>query len=82
MKKFVFALTVMITLVVMISANIERNHITPVASKKDKKPCYGYTIIEFGKGIDCNGDTVKLVKVNGGQQLMMQQIGPELTAKN
>lgn len=34
-----------------------------------KKPCYGYTIIEFGKGVDCNGDTIRLVKVPGGQAL-------------
>jgi hypothetical protein len=83
MKKFVFALTVMILLVVMISANIERDYTQPVAAKTQKKPCYGYTIIEFGKGINCDGDTVKLVKVNGGQQLMIQEeIGSTLTAKN
>lgn len=30
-----------------------------------KKNCSGYSVIEVDKGIDCNGDTIKLVKVNG-----------------
>ena len=30
-----------------------------------KKHCRGYSVIEVDKGIDCNGDTIKLVKVNG-----------------
>ncbi len=36
--------------------------------KTARHPCYGYTIIEFGTGIDCNGDTIRLVKVLGGQE--------------
>ena len=27
-----------------------------------KKKCFGYTIIEAGKGVDCNGDTIRLEK--------------------
>ena len=30
-----------------------------------KKPCTGYTVIEASKGIDCNGDTIKLVRTAG-----------------
>lgn len=30
-----------------------------------RKHCRGYTIIEAGKGIDCYGDTVKLIKRYG-----------------
>jgi hypothetical protein len=30
-----------------------------------KKHCKGYSVIEVDKGIDCNGDTLKLKKVNG-----------------
>ena len=30
-----------------------------------KKHCKGYSVIEVDKGIDCNGDTIKLVKING-----------------
>jgi hypothetical protein len=83
MKKIAFVLAVLIVLVVMISANVERHPSSSTAVAVPKKPCYGYTIIEFGKGIDCDGDTVKLVKVNGGQQLMMhEEMNSQLTAKN
>jgi hypothetical protein len=34
-----------------------------------KKFCTGYTVIEAGLGIDCNGDTVKLVKKFGYYEL-------------
>src|SRR5688572_4470335 len=30
-----------------------------------KKFCRGYSVIEANKGIDCHGDTIKLVKVHG-----------------
>ncbi len=30
-----------------------------------RKSCNGYSVLEVDKGIDCNGDTIKLVKVNG-----------------
>ncbi len=30
-----------------------------------KKYCRGYSVIAVDKGIDCNGDTIKLVKLNG-----------------
>ncbi|MGC3946931.1 MAG: hypothetical protein QM762_20845 [Chryseolinea sp.] len=33
--------------------------------KVAKKACIGYTIIEASKGIDCNGDTIKLVRTAG-----------------
>jgi hypothetical protein len=69
MKKVVLTLSVLILVVVLLGADIRRKDSTPIASQPQKKSnCYGYTIIEFGKGIDCNGDTVKLTKVNGGQQ--------------
>ena len=37
----------------------------PPAAKVAKKACIGYTIIEASKGIDCNGDTIKLVRTAG-----------------
>lgn len=43
------------------SANFKRAESTPV----QKKHCRGYTVIEVDKGIDCYGDTIRLVKVNG-----------------
>jgi hypothetical protein len=33
--------------------------------KAQKKNCSGYVVIEFNKGIDCNGDTIKLMKKHG-----------------
>ncbi len=35
---------------------------------QNKKTCTGYTIIEFDKGIDCHGDTIRLVRKNGFAQ--------------
>ena len=32
---------------------------------KQAKPCMGYSVIAADKGIDCNGDTIRLIKVNG-----------------
>jgi hypothetical protein len=82
MKKIVFTLAVLIVLVMMMSANVESPS-GSTALMAPRKPCYGYTIIEFGKGINCDGDTVKLVKVNGGQQLMVhEEMNTQLTAKN
>lgn len=71
MRKVVVALTVMILLVVLIGADIRRTDSTPPAKlgkMQAKKKCYGYTIIEFGKGVDCNGDTINLVRVDGIQR--------------
>ena len=70
MKKIILAVGILTTVAAMLGADI-RTH----GSGKDtqavvqKKKCVGYTIIEFGKGIDCNGDTVKLKRVNGVQVL-------------
>jgi len=41
----------------------------PVMAEKKYKPSCGYTIIEFGIGIDCNGDTVRITRTNGAQVL-------------
>lgn len=30
-----------------------------------KKHCMGYSVISVDKGVDCNGDTIRLMKVNG-----------------
>lgn len=69
MKKIFLLFGIVLTLVVLLGADIRRKKESS-SIVVEKKPCYGYTIIEFGKGIDCNGDTVKLVKVpGGGQQL-------------
>jgi hypothetical protein len=67
MKKLLWVPAVALLFTALIGADIYRpaDNVAPVA--KPKKTCYGYTIVEFGKGIDCNGDTIRLVKINGVQ---------------
>jgi hypothetical protein len=71
MKKIVLLFAVVVVLVVLLGADIRRKKEARLGSAVPEKPCYGYTIIEFGKGINCNGDTVKLTKVEGGQELVV-----------
>jgi hypothetical protein len=33
--------------------------------EKARKSCVGYTIVEYDKGVDCNGDTVLLERKHG-----------------
>jgi hypothetical protein len=69
MKKIIHSVAVIGILTAIIGADFRRTDSTSVQQIVVKKKCLGYTIIEFGKGIDCNGDTVKLVKRNGIQVL-------------
>jgi hypothetical protein len=69
MKKIMMVLSIFALVMILIGADFRRENSPVVAPVTPKKKCVGYTIIEFGKGIDCNGDTVKLAKVNGGQIL-------------
>jgi hypothetical protein len=69
MKRIILALLVSVVLIGISGADIRREGNAADIPALPKKHCVGYTIIEFGKGIDCHGDTVKLVKVNGGQML-------------
>ena len=68
MKKIFLLFGLVVIFVVLIGADIRRKKEATTALAVEKKPCFGYTIIEFGKGIDCDGDTVKLTKVKGGGQ--------------
>jgi hypothetical protein len=67
MKKLLWIPAVALLFTALIGADIHRPAKVTVPKEKPKKTCYGYTIIEFGKGIDCNGDTIRLVKINGVQ---------------
>lgn len=70
MKKIFLLFGVVLIFIVLLGADIRRKKDAAAQLPvPEKKPCYGYTIIEFGKGIDCSGDTVKLTKVKGGQEL-------------
>lgn len=44
------------------------------SSTNGKTMCTGYTIVENGKGVNCNGDTVALQKI-GGLQVLAHNIG-------
>lgn len=69
MKKIFLLFSVVMVLIVLLGTDIRRKK-EVVSVSVEKTPCYGYTIIEFGKGVDCNGDTVKLTKVPGGGQVL------------
>lgn len=73
MKKIFLLFGLVLTLVVLLGADIRRKNEGIPGPVVEKKPCYGYTIIEFGKGINCNGDTVKLMKVKGGQAMAQME---------
>lgn len=70
MKKILLLFAIVLMLVALLGADIHGKKEGSLMTVVEKKPCYGYTIIEFGKGIDCDGDTVKLVKVKGGGQAL------------
>lgn len=71
MKTIFVLFGLVLTLIVLLGADIRRNKEVAMVPAPEKLPCYGYTIIEFGKGINCHGDTVKLVKVKGGGQALV-----------
>mgnify|MGYP001160561411 CR=1 FL=1 len=66
MKTILLILGTLLIVVALIGTDFR--HSDQAAVEVEKKKCYGYTIIEFGKGINCNGDTVRLIQVPGGQQ--------------
>lgn len=70
MKKIFLLFSIVLMLVVLVGADIRREKESSREAEVEKKPCYGYTIIEFGKGINCHGDTVKLEKMKLGGQVM------------
>ncbi|HLT74971.1 MAG TPA: hypothetical protein VKZ68_07785 [Ohtaekwangia sp.] len=51
------------TLLLMAGADFKSSGSSEIGVSK--KHCIGYIIIEAGKGVDCNGDTLKLVKKGG-----------------
>jgi hypothetical protein len=75
MKRILLTASVLVNLVLIISADFhgpvsaEPKNQTP---KREKVAGCGYTILEFGKGIDCKGDTIRLVKRNGVQVRLKQ----------
>lgn len=63
MKKVFFSALVLIFLVMIVAAaDFPR---LPLLDARRSHRCGGYTIIAFDKGIDCNGDTIRLVRTHG-----------------
>lgn len=60
MIRFILIFLVALSTLLLTGASYKNGH-----DKTFKKYCKGYTVIEVDKGIDCYGDTIKLVKVNG-----------------
>jgi len=61
MKRLLFLLTLGLFAFLVIGAD----HREAQIPKTFNRTCKGYTVIEASKGVDCNGDTIKLVKVSG-----------------
>jgi len=65
MKRLLFLLTLGLFAFLVIGADDRE---AQIPAKSPKRACTGYTVIEASKGVDCNGDTIKLVKVSGFYQ--------------
>lgn len=73
MKKIVFLLCVVVMAMMFGAASIPAG--LRVKQVPKKSSACGYRIIEFGVGLNCNGDTVKLVRSMGFQRLASQEEG-------
>lgn len=65
MKKVFFLAIGLVCLVMVIVAADFRSIPHMLTSEPGKPSCKGYTIIEYDKGIDCQGDTIQLTRRNG-----------------
>ena len=62
---------VMIGIIVCLAVVMTGADLRPIpADHKIKKNCFGYTIIEAGKGINCYGDTILLKKNFGFYEMV------------
>jgi hypothetical protein len=66
MKRAIFTITAICSVAFFL---IGADYRSASNETKVRKHCSGYTIIEAGTGIDCYGDTVKLVKRSGFYEL-------------
>lgn len=66
MKKVLVTISVLANLVLIMGANYPIKADKKSNMVKKASGC-GYTIVEFGKGVNCHGDTILLVKKNGLQ---------------
>lgn len=70
MKRFIVTLAVLLCFTMMMTGADVRFLSKVKSLRETKKACVGYTIIEADKGIDCNGDTVRLQRVHGYYELV------------
>lgn len=63
-KMFVLAIALFSVVLIMGTASF-RSIPSFLENEKTRKTCVGYTIIAFDKGVDCNGDTVTLIRRKG-----------------
>lgn len=71
MKRVVVTMAVLLCVTMMITG-ADMRMLVRLKKPVSKKHCIGYTIIEADKGVDCNGDTVKLTKNHGYYQVAAQ----------
>jgi hypothetical protein len=64
-KKFILVFAVLLFGALCLSAGIRKMPAFFRRSPAKQSHCTGFTVVEATKGIDCNGDTVRLIKVNG-----------------
>ena len=69
MNKLLLIVSVLVCLVIFMGASDFRGP----RDQRDPTPthqrCTGYTIIEYGKALNCKGDTIRLVHENGFGQI-------------
>jgi len=58
-----FVIGAMAILMLSLTGASQKEYAAPTVAPR--KFCCGYTVIEADKGIDCYGDTIRLVKTNG-----------------
>jgi hypothetical protein len=69
MKRFIVALSLISVSLLLSGVTFHQPEAATPVLKKYSPSC-GYTIVEYGVGIDCNGDTVRIEKKHGAQILV------------
>lgn len=70
MKRFIVALSLISVPLLFSGVTFYQPEAASPPTLKKYSPSCGYTIIEYGVGIDCNGDTVRIKKQHGAQILV------------
>jgi hypothetical protein len=74
MKRTLFVVGIIVCMVVVVTGANVSSLPKILPSTESKKPCVGYTVLEAGKGIDCNGDTLTLVKRHGFYEVVQAPV--------